>query len=120
MSKAEGNFATAQRELRARRSPSYDAACFHAQQCVEKYLKACLQKANIPIPRTHDLAVLLNALLAIDPALSALLPAMRLLSVFAVEVRYPITSADRAMASDAVTQCEQIRQALRQHLGLNP
>lgn len=40
--KAEGDFATAQREMRARKDPNYDAACFHAQQCAEKYLKALL------------------------------------------------------------------------------
>jgi HEPN domain-containing protein len=42
--KAEGDYATALRELRARKQPNYDAACFHAQQCVEKYLKAYLQE----------------------------------------------------------------------------
>ena len=42
IAKAEGDFATAQRELRARRAPNYDAACFHSQQCAEKYLKAFL------------------------------------------------------------------------------
>jgi hypothetical protein len=31
--KAEADFATAQREYRARRDPNYDDACFHAQQC---------------------------------------------------------------------------------------
>ena len=30
--KAEGDLTTAQRELRARLNPNYDAACFHAQQ----------------------------------------------------------------------------------------
>mgnify|MGYP001806146018 FL=1 len=40
--KAEGDFTTALRELRGRKSPNYDAACFHAQPCVEKYLKARL------------------------------------------------------------------------------
>lgn len=35
--KADGDYATAMRELRARRSPNYDAVCFHAQQCAEKY-----------------------------------------------------------------------------------
>jgi len=40
--KAEGDYVTAQRELRARKSPNYDASCFHAQQCAEKYLKARL------------------------------------------------------------------------------
>ncbi len=45
--KAEGDFATARRELRARKDPNYDAACFHAQQCAEKYLKACLQEEDL-------------------------------------------------------------------------
>jgi hypothetical protein len=31
--KAEGDFATASREMRARKSPNYDAACFHARLC---------------------------------------------------------------------------------------
>lgn len=44
VSKAEGDFLTAGRELRARKSPNYDAVCFHAQQCAEKYLKAVLQE----------------------------------------------------------------------------
>ena len=35
--KAKGDYATARREMRARRQPNYDAACFHAQQCAEKY-----------------------------------------------------------------------------------
>ena len=34
--KAEGDFVTVTREYRARKSPNYDAACFHAQQCAEK------------------------------------------------------------------------------------
>jgi len=40
VSKAEGDYATARREVRARRQPNFDAACFHAQQCAEKYIKA--------------------------------------------------------------------------------
>lgn len=43
--KAEGDFASAGRELRARKLPNYDSACFHAQQCAEKLLKAALQQA---------------------------------------------------------------------------
>lgn len=40
--KAEGDYTTALREYRAINSPNYDAAGFHAQQCIEKYLKASL------------------------------------------------------------------------------
>jgi hypothetical protein len=46
ISKAEGDFATAQRELQAQEMPNYDAVCFHCQQCIEKYLKAYLQGAS--------------------------------------------------------------------------
>ena len=34
VAKAEGDFTSAQRGLRARKAPNYDSACFHAQQCV--------------------------------------------------------------------------------------
>jgi HEPN domain-containing protein len=54
--KAEGDFATARREIRIRKAPNYDAVCFHAQQCVEKYLKARLQEADLSFGRTHDLS----------------------------------------------------------------
>src|SRR6266852_9206884 len=62
--KAEGDFATLLREIRARKRPNYDSACFHAQQCTEKYLKARLQEAGIPFGKTHDLPALLHLLSA--------------------------------------------------------
>jgi HEPN domain-containing protein len=43
--KAEGDFATASREIRVRKAPNHDAVCFHAQQGTEKYRKAVLQKS---------------------------------------------------------------------------
>ena len=58
--KAEGDFATAMREYRARKSPNYDAACFHAQQCIEKYMKASLIVDRTPFGKIHDLEVLLD------------------------------------------------------------
>jgi HEPN domain-containing protein len=65
--KAEGDFATMQRESRARRNPNYDAICFHAQQCAEKYLKARLVEADISFGKVHDLVALLDQILAIQP-----------------------------------------------------
>ncbi len=58
--KAEGDFHTAQRELRVRRTPNYDAACFHSQQCAEKYLKTFLVSRRIEPPHTHNLVELLK------------------------------------------------------------
>ena len=70
--KGEADRRTAQRELRVRTSPNFDAVCFHAQQCAEKYLKALLQERGSTIPRTHNLEALARPLLAVHPALGAL------------------------------------------------
>ena len=67
VAKAEGDFHSCERETRARRYPNYDSACFHAQQCVDKYLKARLQEASLPFPRTHDLDELLDLVLVAEP-----------------------------------------------------
>ena len=40
--KAEGDWHTSGRELGTTEFPNYDAVCFHARQCAEKYLKALL------------------------------------------------------------------------------
>lgn len=61
--KAEGDFTAAKREFRARKEPNFDAACFHAQQCAEKYLKARLHESGIPFERTHNLVHLLDLVL---------------------------------------------------------
>ncbi|HLG17955.1 MAG TPA: HEPN domain-containing protein [Blastocatellia bacterium] len=103
--KAEGDWASAQREVRARKRPNYDAACFHCQQCAEKYLKARLQEANFPFGRTHDLINLLGVVLPVEPGWSVLRPELTLLTDFAVDYRYPGNSATRAQARDAVKCC---------------
>ncbi len=36
-------------------NPNYDAVCFHAQQCAEKYMKARLVDADVFLRKTHDL-----------------------------------------------------------------
>ena len=87
--KAEGDFATAQRELRARKIPNYDAVCFHSQQCAEKYLKAMLQEAGVVFSRTHNLVVLLELLKPVAPSWEMMHPQLQLLNGYAVEVRYP-------------------------------
>jgi HEPN domain-containing protein len=58
--KAEGDLHTAERELAAEHYPNYDAACFHTQQCAEKYLKAVLQERQVYFRKTHDLVELLG------------------------------------------------------------
>ena len=48
--------------------PDFDFICFHAQQCIEKYLKAWIQEANIPLPKSHDLLGLLGLILPTMPS----------------------------------------------------
>jgi HEPN domain-containing protein len=70
--KAEEDWDVAQRSYRARKRPSYDAACFHAQQCVEKYLKARLNEAGIVFRKTHDLVDLLKQTVTVEPTWASL------------------------------------------------
>ena len=70
--KAEANFNTARRELEVTNAPNYDAVCFHAQQCAEKYLKAKLVDAGVEFGKTHDLGITLNLLVRIVPSWESL------------------------------------------------
>ncbi len=117
LDKGEGDFATALRELRARKSPNYDACCFHAQQCVEKYLKAYLQERDIPFDRVHHLTLLLDKLLPANAMLEFLRSDLQSLNQFAVEFRYPGECADKELARQAVRICKRIRIILRAELG---
>jgi HEPN domain-containing protein len=65
-----------------------DAACFHAQQAAEKYLKAYLVDRDRVIVLTHNLFKLVIACAEIDPAFRQLMDAAALLTPFAVEARY--------------------------------
>jgi HEPN domain-containing protein len=118
ISKAEGDFASSGRELRARKDPNYDSACFHAQQCAEKYLKARLMEANVTFRRSHDLLMLLNLVLPIEPSWQALMPRLSQLTIFAVDFRYPGMTADKALAKEAYAACKEVRQVIRLSFGL--
>lgn len=116
--KAEGDAATAERELHARPNPNYDAACFHAQQCVEKYVKGRLQEADIQFGRIHDLSPLLDLRLPIEPSWETLREDLNALTAFAVEYRYPGEMATEDEAVTAVSSSQRIRQLVRTSLGL--
>lgn len=57
VAKAEGDYALARSALRRKRPITF-AACFHAQQCAEKYMKAMLLEHKRRFARIHDLAAL--------------------------------------------------------------
>jgi HEPN domain-containing protein len=115
--KAEADFQAAE-WLLGSPAPVLDAITFHAQQCVEKYLKAGLQEAAIPIPKTHDLEKLLDLTSPLKGGLANRRPDLALLSRFAVEVRYPGIKVTRSEAEEAFRICRDLRSAVRRSLGL--
>ena len=68
----------------------FETHCFHAQQCVEKCLKAMMVDLKyLPIPRTHDLSQLLNILSNTIKDIPEGIMESASLSLYAVESRYP-------------------------------
>jgi HEPN domain-containing protein len=65
-----------------------DAACFHAQQAAEKYLKAFLTHHEAPFPYTHNLSKLVELCAQVDPDFRSLLPQVEPLTPYAVRPRY--------------------------------
>jgi HEPN domain-containing protein len=82
--KADEDYHAALALRRLRNHPMHNAVCFHAQQCVEKYLKALLEKQKVIPPKTHSLPILLDQCTQIQPLLVAMRPDMVRLSIFAV------------------------------------
>ncbi len=106
------------RESRVRKHPSPGAVCYHAQQCIEKYLKAVLQERQRPIPKTHDLHVLL-VLCGVD-CFEAVMDRDGLVSLsrYATLFRYPGELATSADAKQAIQHMRRYRKALRNYLDL--
>lgn len=116
--KAEADFLAAMALARKRKTPLHDHVCFNCQQSAEKYLKARLEQAGIHYPKTHDLEKLLQLILPVEPLWAALRPALRSLSGFAVEFRYPGAEATAKDAAQALKNVKAIRREARLALGL--
>ena len=87
--KAESDWLLAVSLLRRKKPPTHDHACFHFQQAAEKYVKARMEEAGLRIPKIHQIDQLIQLALSVEPMWSALLPAARRISDYAVRVRYP-------------------------------
>lgn len=117
--KAEADYSTACRELEAIESPNFDAVCFHAQQCVEKLMKALLIHLNVVPPRTHDLAELNRLLTPVCTPWSWPVQELRFLTRASIAFRYPGESADREDATESLRIATQLRAKLRALLGFS-
>jgi len=115
--RAENDLKTGKDEL-ATEAPATDTVCFHAQQCCEKYFKAYLVFHGVEIPRTHDLALLIDLCSKIDSLFQKLFEwNADLLTQYAVEVRYdePIfPTLDEAQ--EALDLARKIREFVRRKL----
>ena len=117
VAKAEGDFATLGREFNARTHRNNDAICFHAEQCVEKYLKARLADAGVSFPKTHDLTVLLSLAQQCEAQWEVFRKDMAFLTEYAVKIRYPGESADKHAALEARNMRRAFRKAARGSMG---
>ncbi len=117
MEKADHDLMVAEHTLQITESCPYDQVCFHAQQCVEKYMKALLVSIQTPFPKTHDLEQLR---LMLPPSLS--LPAsvadLAKLTPHATNSRYPDEwrAPEKEEAEWAVALANSIRAAVRSWL----
>jgi len=116
--KAESDYQVAKVLSRRRKVAFHDEVCFHLQQSAEKYFKARLQEAGMRIPKTHDLEVLLDLLLPLEPLWSALRSSADYLTDYAVQFRYPGNEASAMNAKSALTKATAIRKEARASLGL--
>jgi HEPN domain-containing protein len=88
--KALNDFYTAQRLIQLPYDEIItDTLCFHCQQFIEKVLKAYLILNNRDFKKSHDLEYLINLCSNIDNDLESLFNAAKILSDYAIEIRYP-------------------------------
>jgi HEPN domain-containing protein len=114
--KAEADWRTARREFTAD-EPNFDAVCFHAQQCVKKYLHARMDEAEIPAPMTHHLGVLLALCVDAEPAWDAYREQARTLTANTLQLQHPGPSASEEMAQSSLDAAGPIRVAARKSFG---
>ncbi len=116
VAKAEGDLKSAALILRAGKDCPIDAVCFHAQQAVEKYLKALLTAHKIPFPKTHNIGKLVE-MLPTNVRLNLSKDEQDELTDYATGARYPgwgeISLID---ARHAVAMARRIRRGVRKLL----
>jgi HEPN domain-containing protein/predicted nucleotidyltransferase len=97
LEKADNDLKNAVHTLTLGKDCPTGTVCFHAQQCIEKYLKALLVFQAIPFGKTHDLDVLMTLLPARRrPRLAR--NDRRRITKYAAVIRYPLAAKDVSLA----------------------
>ena len=116
ISKAEGDYRSANALLNEIEIPEIDSACFHCQQSAEKYVKAFLTEHDVEFPRNHDLVRLLELCLKVDESFEKLRNNLRRLENYGVIIRYPGLTVPLEMAHEAFENADSVRQFIRKKL----
>ena len=116
--KADNDFYSADVLLHSGDEPIIDTACFHCQQCAEKYLKAFLTDHLIRFERTHVLMDLLELCISIDKDFRKIANDLDSLEGYAVAIRYPGAVVSVELAEDAFKATNRIRNFMRRKLKL--
>ena len=113
LEKAEADFKTCGLLLAAGAGYS-EAVAFHAQQAVEKYLKAFLVWHQVEFPKTHDIGHLVELVRSCDEDLAVQLAEASHLTPYGVEYRYPgdYPEVSQPEASHCVDTARGIREAV--------
>lgn len=74
-----------------------DTVCFHAQQAIEKLMKAVLVANGREVYKTHDLVKLLGDVVDLLPALAGFEEQFEEISEYGVGTRYPDGFCDPAL-----------------------
>ena len=117
VARAEEDYAMARSALRRKRPLTY-SACFHAQQCAEKYLKAALVARGKEFPKVHDLLELSHFCEQAGLIVPIEADQLDTLSSYAVQVRYPGNDPTPEEASEAIEITKAVRRFVRKLLGI--
>jgi HEPN domain-containing protein len=114
ITKAENDLKTAAYTIKMSTGWPTDTICFHAQQCVEKYLKAFLVIKGIDFPKTHDIEHLVS-LLPENIWLKLGIEEQRRLTDYATVTRYPGEYEPISIkeAKNSITLARHVRKEVR-------
>jgi HEPN domain-containing protein len=110
LAKAESDL-LASRHLLQGRPDLAGTAAFHAQQAVEKALKALLVWHQIEFSKTHDIDRLLELVAQVEQGLAKRVEKAGSLTAYAVEYRYPteLPQPTAAQAEEALRIAQKVR-----------
>jgi HEPN domain-containing protein len=118
LKKAENDLRTAEYTM-TMDDPPYDIVCFHAQQCAEKYIKGFLIFHEIDFPKTHSIEDLVLLCKDITPSLESEIGDVEVLSIYAVETRYPSEmyyEIPEEKASEAIEFAKKVKSVVLKYL----